>query len=278
MGEWADKRVLQYTTVAVLQRRLSLWKMLLHWFICFWGNLAGALFVTLVIFGGKYALSPPLPQALTGDRAVGGVFDTDPYRAETISFATKKQITPMWHQIFLRGIGCNWLVCLACFLGMQGRNLTDKLVGIWWPIFAFVGLGLDHVVANMYVDFRARHTPGRTEMLTLRTVRFFIPIGIWVATPHLTVGLYIWKGIIPAGLGNLVGGALFCGGYYWWMYLAMEPPVAVDGVVYDRATVDHDGKSSFFFRRPRDEETDAKDDALAHEVNHTNGSLPAQGG
>lgn len=94
----------------------------------------------------------------------------------------------------------------------------------------------------------------------------------------MTVGLYIWKGIIPAGLGNIVGGALFCGGYYWWMYLAMEPPVAVDGVVFERAPVDAGGKSSYFFRRPRDEETDAKDHALTHEVSHTVRSLPAQGG
>src|SRR6201999_2196670 len=144
--------------------------------------------------------------------ADGGVFSADPYKAETIAYATKKQITPEWHQIFLRGIGCNWLVCLACYLGMQGRDLASKVIGIWWPIFAFVSLGLDHVVANM----------------------FFIPIGIWVGTPGLSVGLYIWKGIIPAGLGNIVGGALFCGAYYWWMYLFMEEPIVVDGTVYEK--------------------------------------------
>jgi formate/nitrite transporter FocA (FNT family) len=102
---------------------------------------------------------------------------------------TKKQVTPNWYQIFLRGIGCNWLVCLGCFFGMQGRELISKIAGIWWPVYAFVSLGLDHVVANMT----------------------FIPLGIFQGTPDLSVGLYIWKGIIPAGLGNIVGGALFCG-------------------------------------------------------------------
>lgn len=95
--------------------------------------------------------------------------------------------------------------------GMQGKDLSSKVMGIWWPIFAFVSLGLDHVVANM----------------------FFIPMGIWQQTPGVTVGLYIWKGIIPAGIGNIIGGALFCGGYYWWMYLFMEPPVKVDGLAYE---------------------------------------------
>ena len=67
-----------------------------------------------------------------------------------MSFVTKKQLTPTWGMIFLRGIGANWLVCLACFLGMQGRELVSKIIGIWWPIFAFVSLSLDHVVANMF--------------------------------------------------------------------------------------------------------------------------------
>ncbi|KAH9208026.1 Formate/nitrite transporter-domain-containing protein [Leptodontidium sp. 2 PMI_412] len=197
-----------YTAVSVLHGRLSIWKMLLHWFLCFWGNLAGALFVMAIIFG------------------YGGVFDTSPYRDEAIAFAIKKQITPQFHQIFLRSIGCNWLVCLACYLAMQAKDLNSKVIGMWWPIFAFVSLGLDHVVANM----------------------FFIPLGIWLHTPGLTIGLYVWKGIIPAGLGNIIGGALFCGGYYWWMYLFMEPPVKVDGVDYQEH-VEGFGMGYLGFRR-----------------------------
>src|SRR4051794_1921449 len=106
-----------FTTVSVLQRRLSIRKALMHWFITFWGNLAGSLFVVALIIG------------------YGGVFASDPYRKESETFATVKQITPQWHQIFLRAIGANWLVCLACFLGMSGREYISKLVGIWFPTF-----------------------------------------------------------------------------------------------------------------------------------------------
>jgi len=35
---------------------------------------------------------------------------------------------------------------------------------------------------------------------------FFVPMGIFLGTPGLSVGLYIWKGIIPALLGNIIGG------------------------------------------------------------------------
>lgn len=116
----------QYTTMACLHRRISIPLMLQHWVLCFLGNLAGSLFVVCIICG------------------YGGVFDAPVYRKEVQTFATMKQVTPNFRQIFLRGIGANWLVCLACFLGSSGRDLASKIVGIWWPTFAFVSLALDH--------------------------------------------------------------------------------------------------------------------------------------
>lgn len=118
----------------------------------------------------------------------GEVFSAEPYKSEVIAYAIKKQVTPDFRMIFLRGIGCNWLVSVACFMGLQGRDVASKLTGIWWPIFGFVSLGFDHVVANMT----------------------FIPMGIWLEAPGISIGLYIWKGIIPALIGNIVGGAVFC--------------------------------------------------------------------
>lgn len=89
------------TTVSALQRRISVWKMLLHWFITFFGNLAGSLFLVAIIAG------------------YGGVFDTEPYKSEVITFNMKKVVTPQWQMIFLRGIGANWLVCMACLLAFM---------------------------------------------------------------------------------------------------------------------------------------------------------------
>lgn len=57
----------------------------------------------------------------------------------------------------------------------------------------------------------------------------FIPLGIFAQTPHLTVGLYIWKGMIPALLGNIIGGAFFVGTYFWYMNLQGQPMVYIDG-------------------------------------------------
>lgn len=163
--------------------------MLIHWAVTFIGNFAGSLFIVAIIFGCM-EFFPITVNNVTNVRLIdGNVFSAEPFRSVVISFATKKQVTPDFHMILLRGIGCNWLVCLACFFGIQGRDLASKVIGIWLPTFAFVSLGFDHVVANMT----------------------FIPLGIWLGAPQITIGLYIWKGIIPTLLGNIIGGGIFCG-------------------------------------------------------------------
>ncbi|KAK4973281.1 hypothetical protein LTR66_011202 [Elasticomyces elasticus] len=179
-----------YTTLSTLHRRTSPAKMLQHWFLTFFGNLAGALFVVGIIIGH------------------GGVLSSGAYRTEALAVATAKAITPQWHQIFLRAIGANWLVCLACFLASCAREFFSKVVAIWWPVFAFVLLGLDHVIANM----------------------FYMPLAIFLGHPHLTIGYYIWKSMIPAALGNIIGGGLFVAVVYWYLYLVGDTnPVTIDG-------------------------------------------------
>ena len=121
-----------YTSLAALHRRTSILMMLRHWFLTCFGNFAGALFVSCVIIG------------------YGGVFEAAAYKKELLAIATTKAVTPQWHQIFLKAIGANWLVCLACFLACCAREFFSKVTAIWWPVFAFVLLGLDHVVANMF--------------------------------------------------------------------------------------------------------------------------------
>ena len=102
----------------------------------------------------------------------GGVFDAEPFKSTIITFITHKQVEPQFYQVFLRAIGCNWLVCLACYMSYAAQDVTSKILAMWWPIFGFVCLGLDHVIANM----------------------FLIPMGIFLHTPGLTVGMYVWKG------------------------------------------------------------------------------------
>jgi len=138
---------------------------------------------------------------------------------------TAKQLEPQWHQIFIRAIGCNWLVCLAIYMGMQGKDVVSKVMGMYMPVFVFVLLGFDHVAANM----------------------FFIPLGLWLGTPGLTIGLYIWKGVIPAAIGNMIGGTVFCAGYYYYMYIYGEPEICLDGTYYQPARLEEGTISTLQF-------------------------------
>lgn len=89
----------------------------------------------------------------------------------------------------------------------------------------------------------------------------FVPLGIFAQTPKLTVGLYIWKGIIPALLGNIIGGGLFVGAYFWYMNLQGASVVCIDGKPFgdivneavdpDTGNIDY-GKTR---KRTMDEET-----------------------
>lgn len=76
---------------------------------------------------------------------------------------------------------------------------------------------------------------------------FSVPLGLWLGTPGLTVGLYVWKSVVPALLGNSVGGGLFCGTVLWFLYLQGQEAPLVDGdawyghgLEYDEEKGQHD--------------------------------------
>jgi formate/nitrite transporter len=176
-----------FITTAFLHRRVTIKDVLISWFVSYFGNLARMLFFMAIIIG------------------YGGVLSDIPaYKMEIVTFAVQKAQTPGWHHIFLRGTGANWLVCLAVFLSISARDVSSKIIAIWFPTATFVALGLDHVIADM----------------------FFMPMGIWNDAPF-GVGYYIWKSLIPTTLGNILGGGLFVGGMYWYLYLTGEEDVEV---------------------------------------------------
>jgi formate/nitrite transporter len=103
-------------------------------------------------------------------------------------------------QTFLRGVGCNWLVCLAVWMSLAATSVSGKILAIFFPIMAFVAMGFDHVVANM----------------------FFLPAAIFAGDPNLTWGD---TGInwLLAGAGNLIGAVIFVATSYWYLFLKDRP-------------------------------------------------------
>ena len=115
------------------------------------------------------------------------------WREAACNIAQAKVSLP-WGTVFLRGVGANWLVCLAVWLGMSANDVPGRMIGLFFPIMCFVVIGYEHCIANM----------------------FFIPLGMLLGAPVSAAELFAGN-LVPATLGNIVGGGLFVGGLYWYL-------------------------------------------------------------
>ena len=179
-----------YMPFGILQKKASWMGLIRNWVGSWIFNLVGALFVAyfLAVATGILTAPPWEATALTiaKTKALGGA---------TFVAAGKTVHSLTWSQVFWRAIGCNWLVCLAVYLAIASDDIIGKILGIWFPIMAFVTMGFEHVVANM----------------------FFIPVGIFIGGVSWTQ--FFMNNMIPATLGNIVGGVVFVACIYWWTYL-----------------------------------------------------------
>jgi formate/nitrite transporter len=162
--------------LASFRRRISAGRLASNFLFVGIGNLLGSVFVAyfLAVKSGVVMQDAPL-ERLTQIAELKGTTETS------------------W-EIFLRAVGCNWLVCLAVWMAFAAEDVGGKVLAIFFPIMAFVAMGFDHVVANM----------------------FFLPAAIFADTG---IGwgdtLHNW---LFAFLGNLVGAAVFVAGAYWYLY------------------------------------------------------------
>jgi formate/nitrite transporter len=181
--------------LAAYRQKVSLKQLVENFGWVFLGNLLGALFVAYFLADQTGVITAELPKA----------------RLEEI--ATAKGVTETEWQIFLRALGCNWLVCLAVWMALAADDVAGKILAIFFPIMAFVAMGFDHVVANM----------------------FFLPAAIFAG-----LDITWWDAVhnwIFAFLGNLVGAAVFVAGAYWFLYVKDDEPAEAgdqphrDGIV-----------------------------------------------
>ena len=173
--------------IAMMRGKVGLRHLGMNFTIVLIGNLIGSLFVAYFLAVktgviGTAGVSPSEPAGMTFERLS--------------QIAELKGTTESADEIFLRALGCNWLVCLAVWVAMSAQDTAGKILGIFFPIMAFVAVGFDHVVANM----------------------FFLPAAIFAEVPGIGWGdaLNNW---LWAFLGNLVGAAIFVSTAYWFLYL-----------------------------------------------------------
>ena len=160
---------------ALMRRSYGLGAVARNWTLVWLGNLVGALAFVLVFVLGA------------------GLTDIAPYHDAVAGIASAKTSLPP-AQILLRGIAANWCVCLAVWLAVPAQTLGQKALACWIPVGAFVVLGYEHSIANM----------------------FFIPCGM-LAGAEVSAAAAI-SNILWATVGNILGGALLVGLVFHGLY------------------------------------------------------------
>ncbi len=179
--------------MAWASRRLSSAELLRNWAVALAANAVGAAGLALLAWAAG--------QGGLNQGAVGQA---------VIRIASAKLAMPL-AEAFWRGVLCNLLVCMAVWMALGGRSLTDKVLAIVFPVTAFVAAGFEHSIANLY----------------------FFPLALLLGAPLDVLALLACLAAVIAG--NLVGGSVLVALVYWVIYLrpaaarAPHSPLA-DGV------------------------------------------------
>ena len=155
-------------TASAVEGKTSTGDLIKNWVASYAGNFVGSLFLAYLAFKSGTLGNAPASAAI----------------------ATAKCSLP-FSTAFVRGILCNWLVCMAVYMASGCASLAGKMVAVWFPISAFVALGLEHSVANMFI----------------------IPLGMFRGA-NVSIMDFLTKNLLPVTLGNIVGGALCVMGLY----------------------------------------------------------------
>jgi formate/nitrite transporter len=173
--------VFMLAPLALLDKRPGVtWRgVLRNWSLVFVGNFAGAILVAMMMaitFTFAFSQGPDEVGQAIGtigeDRTVG-------YSAE----GAAGMLT-----LFIRGVLCNWMVCVGVVAAMMSTTVTGKVIAMWLPIMLFFYMGFEHSIVNM----------------------FLFPSGLLLGG-DFTIGDYLLWNEIPTVIGNLVGGLAFVG-------------------------------------------------------------------
>ena len=171
-----------------LHGEISWGKLAENWAVVLAGNFIGSLFFAWLMFETR-------------------LWEQGTVAEQALKIATLK-CKLSFSAAFVRGLLCNWLVCLAVFMATAARDVTGKLLACFIPIMTFVASGFEHSIANMY----------------------FIPTGLFLSSelvrpdPALTWYGFIVDNLIPVTAGNIVGGVVFVACAYRYAHMGTQKP------------------------------------------------------
>eukprot|EP01023_Acetabularia_acetabulum_P021280 TRINITY_DN21143_c0_g2_i3.p1 TRINITY_DN21143_c0_g2~~TRINITY_DN21143_c0_g2_i3.p1 ORF type:complete len:446 (-),score=64.26 TRINITY_DN21143_c0_g2_i3:109-1323(-) len=162
-----------YLSAAFFEGRATALGLIANWTISYFGNLVGALLLCIWVKG----------------------CDVFHHHEDAVQGIAYYKTGNDFGVVFLRAILCNWCVNLAVWQATAAQDVAGKFIGIFLPISAFVAIGFEHSVANM----------------------FLIPFGMMYGA-DISVSTFLVNNLIPATLGNIVAGALVFAGSYAMLY------------------------------------------------------------
>lgn len=178
---------------SVLDGKVSTLSLLKNWILVYIANFVGAVTLAIIVF---YTNLWQQNDLLLGAYALKvGV--------------TKVNLT--FAEAFTRGILCNLLVCLAIWMASASKNVIGKIFAIFFPIMAFIALGYEHCVANMFYIPKSILLATRPEVIAVANID---PEKL----SHLNALGFVHN-LIPATLGNIIGGAIFLASFYWAVFV-----------------------------------------------------------
>ena len=183
--------------LALLERKITLAKLLRSWLVVYLGNLAGGVLVAyLICWSGQLNYTGGLLGGITLKSAAG-------------------KISLTFIQALVLGVLCNWLVCLAVWTSFGAKDAIGKAVCVFFPVWVFVASGFEHSIANMYYI---------TAGILAKSSPQFVAKALEAGASQSAIDALNWCGmftgnLVPVTLGNIIGGSVFVGVVYWFVYL-----------------------------------------------------------
>ncbi|TEB08764.1 formate/nitrite transporter family protein [Pelotomaculum propionicicum] len=204
--------------LAVMMGKTGVGSVIKNWVFVYIGNFIGSMaWAYLMVLGpftqGNFTTAEPNAFALNAVTIAV---------AKTLPYKSMGDIG--WWSCLANGIGCNFLVNLAILLGITAKEFIGKFFGIWFPIMAFVSIGFEHCVANMYFLPAGLMVYQSFPKIADKVASTAADgtVTYWSPLLHKFGGLtwgdvWLWN-IIPATIGNIIGGMVFIGVVYFLCY------------------------------------------------------------
>jgi len=163
-----------FLTAACIEGKANIGDLMRNWVVSYAGNFVGSVFLAYLVFASGVLAAPSVA---------------------TVKAITVAKTSIPFAQAVMRGILCNWLVVMGIWQATASKEIVSRVFAIWLPIMAFVTMGFEHSVANM----------------------FFLPSGLFNGA-EVTWKMIWLNNLLPVTIGNTIAGAIFMAGSYALMY------------------------------------------------------------